>query len=249
MKELLHFTDVLIKINLHNYNRRRMWRLPLGQLLRLRRSLAQQCHYSILESAAACSKSSGRAESLLLRTATWGRLPLTPIRHARRIINESFVLIMFMTLLYLCSVLVAILLARCLWKRAHSGAITPLREKTSGVKVPCSTFIILSLYLRFFAASCLANIFSGDKWACEGAFKFVSRTSKKAFCTGRQKPRALISGLAPSSVAPATVSPLNGWRGGSFSTSVRTCARRFVSKSRILLWRIITNLPRLQLSA
>ena len=101
----------------------------------------------IRASATTCSMFSGRSVCEVLFPCA--RLPLTHIRQARRIMNDSFVLTTFMTLLYRCSVFAAILWTRCLWKRSHSGDITPLREKTSGVKVPCSTFMMRSLYWRF----------------------------------------------------------------------------------------------------
>ena len=52
--------------------------------------------------------------------------------------------------------------ARCLKKAPHSRLIPPKHEKTSGVKLPCSTSITLSAYLIFFSFSCFSWILASE---------------------------------------------------------------------------------------
>ena len=90
------------------------------------------------------------------------RLPLMHIKLARNIKKESLHRMLETIFSYGSPVFSEILLAKCLWNLEHSGPRLPQTEKTNGVKVPCSMFIMRALYCRFFSFSCFSNIFMGS---------------------------------------------------------------------------------------
>ena len=112
----------------------------------------------------------------------------------------------------------------------------------------CSTLIMLLLYCLFFSLSCFVKIFSDVKWRWDSEFVLVILTLKKAFCPSRQNPLARTSGFALTPARPLMISPSNGCRGGSISTSSQISVSNWASKYITLLWRIATNPPVLQFS-
>ena len=125
-------------------------------------------------------------------------LPLRQVRQVRRIKNESLHRIIAITCEYRSPVFCEILSARCLCRQSASGSAPPFTEKTNGVKVPCSMFMIRSLYARFFTFSWFLSTCSSVRWHWEALFVFVTHTSKKAFCAFLHALFARISGLASS---------------------------------------------------
>ena len=123
-------------------------------------------------------------------------LPRRHVRHARKMINLILQQIQAMICSYRFPVFSAILSAICLWKTSASGPTPPLTENTNGVKVPCSTCMILSLKFLFVSFSCFCRILSIIECCCEVEFVFVTRTSKNAFWQGLQAPLARMPGLA-----------------------------------------------------
>ena len=87
----------------------------------------------------------------------------------------------------------------------HCSPIPPFVPKTSGVKLPCWTSRILSLYSRFLACSCFLNIVDVFLFWLEGVLTCVILTSKNAVCPRLQKSPAFTSKRAPSSVFGAGI--------------------------------------------
>ena len=144
--------------------------------------------YSIL---AKCETSSNSS----IVTRLWLRLPLTHIKADLRIRNDNLYRMVEIIFSYLSPVLIANRSATCLWNIEHSLTIPPETEKTDGVKVPCSVFIIRLLKFRFFSCSCFFRRISFVRWICDEEWVFVTLTSKKAFWPALHTPLALISGL------------------------------------------------------
>ena len=147
------------------------------------------------------------------------QLPLTHIREARRMRNESLHLIIERTFSLRQPDLFAIFSAINLWNFKQSLAIPPFTENTNGVNEPC--FIILLLYWQFFYFSSFVKIFSDVKGRWDLEFVLVILTKKKAFCPSRQNPLARTSGFALTPVKPLMISPSSGCSGGSISTSLQ----------------------------
>ena len=70
------------------------------------------------------------------------RLSLTHIKPARMIRKDNLVQIQVITCTKRSLYFDAILSAMCLWYAEHSESSPPFIEKTNGVKVPCSTFMM-----------------------------------------------------------------------------------------------------------
>ena len=116
-----------------------------------------------------------------------------------------------------------------LWNIEYSLPNTPLTEKTNGVKVPCSMFIIRLLYFRLFSFSCFSNNFSVFTLCCDAELVLVILTSKNSFWPSFHTPLTLTSGLELSAGIPLTISPSIGWREGSAYTSVWIFANKLAS--------------------
>ena len=122
------------------------------------------------------------------------------------------------------------------------GPAPPVQEKTSGLKVACSTSRICCSYFSFFICSCIlyAPPMSFGHILAWGLKIF---TSKKVFENlFSHRPFARMSRRASSSVVVvlfAKASPCKVWRQGSISTSSHTSFRRFAKESRMslcLMW-------------
>ena len=138
------------------------------------------------------------------------------------------------TLNGMSSCLLTIKEARDLRNMEDSRAQRPFVEKTKGVKLPLSTFMMRAPYSRFFWLSCLDSWRRTSERDSKDALGCVTRTSKKASCCRVQKPRARISrraSLERLAVRPGRSSPSWGKSTGSVSTSGRTSVRTFANKS------------------
>ena len=120
-----------------------------------------------------------------------------------------------------------------------SRSMSPVANMSNGVKVPCSTGRIRSLYCFFFSFSFTLY----DLRSCWSTYRFAvglkTLTSKNATLPVYQKPRALISTLAWSdlfAVFSENVSPLNGCSCGSTRTSLPNWVSKFAIVFRIWLW-------------
>ena len=104
----------------------------------------------------------------------------------------------------------------------HSRPIPPVAENTSGVKLPCSTRRIRSLYNLFFSFSLYSYAFVNSIFAYLLALGLKPRTSKNSNWPASQNPRAAISNLTSSPIAVifiSNVSPDNFCKWGSTLTS------------------------------
>ena len=115
----------------------------------------------------------------------------------------------------------------------------PVANMSNGVKVPCSTGRIRSLYCFFYSFSFTLY----DLRSCWSTYHFAvelkTLTSKNATLPVYQKPRALISALAWSdlfAVFSENVSPRNGCSCGSTRTSLQNSVSKFAIVFRIWLW-------------
>ena len=93
-------------------------------------------------------------------------IALDPLKHnnvALRIKKEIFTRMYLITSSYLSPFLVLIFSASSLWNFWHSCPIAPDVVNMSGVRVPCSTWMIRLLYWRFFSCSCLRNTYALDR--------------------------------------------------------------------------------------
>ena len=113
--------------------------------------------------------------------------------------KENFTRMYLTTSSYRSPRFVAIFSARDLWKMVHSWLITPDVVNTNGVNEPCSTSMTRRLYCLFLSISCFRRIALTVVLCWLLLSGLVIRTSKKAFCPFRQKPRARMSRRALSS--------------------------------------------------
>ena len=123
----------------------------------------------------------------------------------------------------------------------------PRIKKTSGVKVPCWTFIIRLLQFRVFSCSCFLRTLSFAKWIYDGEWVSVILISIKAFWSALHTPLAVISGLEAFPDSPLIVSHVTGYDSRYVSTSVTILKNISASKSLKLLCHIVKNLLFLQL--
>ena len=124
----------------------------------------------------------------------------------------------------------------------------PVASMTSGVKFPCSTCKIGSLYSYSFFFSFLFNLY--DLRSFWLTYRFAvglkTLTLKNATWPVNQKPRVLASTLVWSDlfeVFSENVSPLNGYNYGSTRTSLQGPVHKFAIVFRIWLWHKVSNPP------
>ena len=125
----------------------------------------------------------------------------------------------------------------------------PTEEKTRGVNVPLSTFIILSPYARRLAFSCIVYRLRRDFPTYEGQLAWKMRTSKNVLTRGAQKLVALISSRADSDILAVDadrVSPDSDKMIGSMLTSKQMLSNLSARRFRMLSCLLDTKPPLLQ---
>ena len=119
-------------------------------------------------------------------------------------------------------------------------------DMTGGVKIPCSTCRVHSVYCFFFSFSFTSYDLRNSWLTYRFAVGLKTLTSLNATEPVNQKPCSQISTLAWSdlfAVFSENVSPLNGCSCGSTRTSLQTSVDKFAVVFWIWLWRKVTNPP------